>query len=186
MRLAPSIAKYLILVKNNSEFGESKDFTFYLSASWLIWAILDLVLVTWDKMCVYKRDWIDQEALKNQKEGHLPWKILFSIRMNIFLIDTIIKYISALKKKMKTDNVIIVFLVEKNHWVFLDANLTSAIFQELVMEFSLNTPFTVIAILLGSPFSLDQLTIYYTLNINHFSFFSHRFHFAFLELHHTS
>ena len=33
----------------------------------------------------------------------------------MFLIDTIIKYISDKKRKMKTDNVIIVFLVEKNH-----------------------------------------------------------------------
>lgn len=35
--------------------------------------------------------------------------------MDIFLIDTIIKYISDKKRKMKTDNVIIVFLVGKNH-----------------------------------------------------------------------
>ena len=33
----------------------------------------------------------------------------------MFLIDTIIKYISDKKRKMKTDSVIIVFLVEKNH-----------------------------------------------------------------------
>lgn len=124
-------------------WAELKIYSFIFPASWLIWPFLTLVLVTWDKMCVYMRDWIDQEVLKNQKEGHLSWKILFSIRMNIFLIDTIIKYISDKKRKMKTDNVIIVFLVEKNHWVFLMQIFTSAIFQELVMEFSLNTPFTV-------------------------------------------
>ena len=61
----------------------------------------------------------------------------------MFLIDTIIKYISDKKRKMKTDNVIIVFLVEKNHWVFLMQILTSAIFQELAVELSLNTPLMV-------------------------------------------
>ena len=61
----------------------------------------------------------------------------------MFLIDTIIKYISDKKRKMKTDSVIIVFLVEKNHWVFLMQILTSAIFQELAVELSLNTPLMV-------------------------------------------
>ena len=44
---------------------------------------------------------------------------------------------------MKTDSVIIVFLVEKNYWVFLMQIFTSAIFQELAMELSLNTPLMV-------------------------------------------
>lgn len=71
---------------------------------------------------------------------------------------------------MKTDNVIIVFLVERTT-EFPDANLLlPAIFQELVMELSLNTPFTVNLLFLLARSPLDQLTIYYTLNINHFSF----------------
>lgn len=48
---------------------------------------------------------------------------------------------------------------------------TSAIFQELAMELLLNTPFTVnLLFYLVAHSPLDQLTTYYTLNINHFSF----------------